>query len=144
MELARQNNQIALTGRLNEIAEQWFKEFLLKEYNKLMLKNGQNAPPPESAAMIANELYNHLTTSWPGVKVEWLSTAFNNGITGEYGDFANISFRLMVSWVNAYRGSMSRSDFGIAEEPMATKERADFVLDGLRKRNSDISKIGNI
>ncbi len=141
MELAKQNNEVAVIGRLKEISEKEFKEFLLKEYHKLLLKNGQNPPAVSNAVMITNELYHNLKSIWPGIKTEWISSAFENGINGDYGDFANISYRLMVDWINKYKAGMKRKDFAISEEPMNCEERSTFVLDGLRKRNSDIVKL---
>ena len=127
--------------RLNCVSEDQFKEFLLKEIYKLYLKNGQNKPSANDAATITNELYRNLIRIWPGVKTLWIGDAFENGINGEYGEFANISYRLMIYWINKYRFSMDRKDFGIKEDPMPTKERANFVLDGLRKRNPGIGNI---
>ena len=143
MELAKQNSELAVISRLKEVSEKQFKEFLLKEYNKLLLKNGQNPPDPSNAGLVANELYNNLNKTWPGVKIEWVQKAFEKGINGDYGDFANISYRLMNDWINKFRYSMKREDFGIQEEPMNTKERASFVLDGLRKRNPELSNLDN-
>ena len=141
MKIAKQNNEIVVMGRLKDISEKEFKGFLLKEYHKLLLKNGQNPPSISDAVMITNELYNNLKTIWPGIKTEWISSSFNNGINGEYGEFANISYRLMVEWINKYKAGMKRKDFAMAEEPMSCKERSTFVLDGLRKRNPDIFKL---
>lgn len=141
MELAKQNSGLALNHRLSAVNEMDFKTFLAKELHKLFIKNGQNAPDPDNASLIVNELYNNLNKTWPGVKVEWLSKAFENGINGDYGDFANISYRLMNDWINKYKHSMKRTDFGIQEEPMNCNDRAGFVLDGLRKRNPDIAKL---
>lgn len=143
MELAKQNNQLSTIGRLNKIPENDFKIFLLKEYNKLLLKNGQNAPDPANAAIVVNELYTNLNRIWPGIKAEWISEAFSRGINGDYGKFANISYRAMVYWIQEYKYKMKAGDFGVKEDPMPTKERASFVLDGLRKRNSDITKLDN-
>lgn len=143
MELARQNNQLAVNIRLNAISEMDFKKFLLQEVHKLFIKNGQNAPDPDNASLIVNELYNNLNKTWPGVKIEWMQKAFEKGINGDYGDFANISYRVMNDWTNKFRYSMRRTDFGIQEEPMSTKERASFVLDGLRKRNPELSTLDN-
>ena len=141
MELARQNSEIAINQRLNKIKPVDFKKFLLQELHKLHIKNGQNAPDPDNASLIINELYNNLQKTWPGIKAEWIKKAFEKGINGDYGDFANISYRLMNDWINEFRYSMSREDFAIPEEPMNCNDRASFVLDGLRKRNPDIVKL---
>lgn len=128
MELARQNNTIAITGRLKEIKPEDFREFLLRRYNSLLLKNGQNAPTAENAVVIVNELYKYLQEEWPGIKTEWITEAFNNGINGKYGEFANISYRLMVYWIMEFKYSMRAEDFGLKEDPMHTSERANFLL----------------
>ena len=129
-QLAKQNNQLAIQdeSRLKECNDTEFKKFLNDEIYKLFLKNGQNAPDPRDVQLIRNELYNHLLHSWPGVKIEWIKGAFHNGINGNYGDFANISYRLMNDWINKYRYSMRREDFGVQEEPMNTGERSEFIL----------------
>lgn len=142
MKPVKQENSLAVTGRLNVLATQDFKHLLLTEVYKLYLKNGQNAPEEQDVAVIVNELYDYLTEYWPGVKAEWIQEAFKRGITGVYGDFANISFRVMTEWIRAYRSKMTAADFGIEKDVMPTKERADFVLSELRKRNPDIDNIG--
>lgn len=128
MELARQNTGLALIGRLKEISDREFKEFLLKEYHKLLLKNGQNAPDPANAGLIVNELYNYLKSTWPGIKTEWIASAFSKGINGEFGKFANISYRLMVDWIKEFQYTMKAEDFGVKEDPMNTHQRAEFLL----------------
>lgn len=143
MELVRQNTGLALIGRLKEISDKEFKDFLMKEYHKLLLKNGQNAPDPVNAGLIVNELYRHLQAEWPGIKTDWIAKAFDNGINEEYGEFANISYRLMMHWIREFKHSMKSADFGVKEDPMNTKERAIFVLDELRKRNPELTKLDN-
>ena len=117
-----------LEVRLNHTSKSEFKEFLLKEIYKLYLKNGQNKPAAVEAATLATELYNNLQKTWPGVKIEWLQQAFGNGINGDYGDFANISYRSMNDWIKIFRYNMKRGDFAIAEEPMTCNERSEFIL----------------
>ena len=129
--------------RLSSISESDFKEFLLKEVYKLYFKNGQNKPDTNDAVTTVNEIYNNLQKSWSGVKMEWIKSAFDNGINGKYGDFANISYRVMNDWINKFRYSMNADDFGVKEDPMNCNERANFVLDGLRKRNPELSKLDN-
>ena len=119
-------------ARLKHVVPEDFKSFLLKQVFKLYFKNGQNAPSSGEAQMFVNELYDHLQKTWPGVKQEWIRSAFDKGIAGDYGEFANISFNILVLWIKKFRSMMNREDFGIKEDPMASKEKADFILSGLK------------
>ena len=134
MKPATQNTAIEISGesRLNKIAPVPFKAFLNQEIMKLYFKNGQKSPDPKDLQLLRNEIYQHLSDVWPGVKCEWITKAFKNGINGEYGEFANISYRAMVHWINEYRDNMKAENFGIKEDPMPSKERAEFVMGGLR------------
>ena len=131
----------ALNVRLNNADPRPFKLFLNQEILKLYLKNGQNNPDPAEVQAIRNELYDHLMETWPGVRAEWVKEAFKKGIAGKYGEFANISFRIMVSWVNTFRAQMRAGDYGVEKESEPLHVQAAAILTEIRKRNPDIVKL---
>lgn len=117
--------------RIKQTDPNEIRDLLLQEIYKLYLKNGQKSPESNDAAILANELYDHIMQSWPGVKIEWIQTAFKNGISGKYGDFANISFRIMVHWINEFRHSMTKKDYGLDNDGVSMPEKMEFIINGL-------------
>jgi len=128
------NTAVALHSgsRIKELDSKSITNFLIDQISIVYVKTGKNIPESRELNITIQQFKKYLERDWPGVKLEWIEKAFERGVEKQYGEYYGVSYVTFTDWMKGYRNSMKAEDFGVKEDPMPSKERASFVLNGLK------------
>lgn len=122
--------------KIKDTTPKQLKLVILAELQRAYKIAGYNAP--DNHAETVNLLYENLTKFFPNNDLSDISTAFEKGALGEYGEYAGISVRTIYSWMRTFNGNAVNRTAEMKMEAPATEEEAnrDKAQDGRNLVNS--------
>lgn len=95
--------------------------------------DGKNLNEPTMFTLVT-ELYSLINTRHHNLSMEEIRQAIRRGVAGDYGDYYGLGIKTFNHWIVSYKAAKVRKEEQEAvKNSMSTKERADFVKEGLLK-----------
>lgn len=96
--------------------------------------DGRNLNEPTMFVLVT-ELSELINTRHRNLSMEEIREAVRRGVAGDYGDYFGLGLKTFNHWIVSFKAAKARKEEKeFIRSAMSTRERADFIRQGLKKR----------